>query len=103
MHCMKARISICHDQIKAGKRAIQDTLKELTPLVSADNLLALKNFLKRRAQAVRNNIDTRHANKLGKLQNEFNPSPNSVDKSNWELTYPKNLLLLPNDLSIKRS
>lgn len=58
MHCMKARISICHDQIKVKKRAIQDTLNELTPLVSADSLFALKNFLKKRAQAVRNSIDT---------------------------------------------
>ena len=83
MHCMKARVSICHDQIKAKNRTIQETLKELTPLVSADNLMALKHFLKRRAQAVRNSIDARHIKKLGNLHNEFNPSPNHVDKNNW--------------------
>ena len=73
MHCMKARVSICHDQIKAKNRTIQETLKELTPLVSADNLMALKQFLKRRAQAVRNNIDARHDKKLENLHSEFHP------------------------------
>ena len=89
MHCMKARVSICHDQIKAKNRTIQETLKELTPLVSADNLMALKHFLKRRAQAVRINIDARHIKKLGNLRNEFNPSSNLVDKSNWVVNLSK--------------
>ncbi len=74
MRCMKARVSICHHQIKAKNRTIRETLKELTPLVSADNLMALKHFLKIRAQAVRNSIDARHIKKLGNLHNEFNPS-----------------------------
>ena len=89
MHCIKARVSICHDQIKAKNRTIQETLKELTPLVSADNLMVLKYFLRGRAQAVRNNIDTRHAKKLGNLRNEFNPSLNFVDKSNWVVNHSK--------------
>ena len=46
-------------------------------------------MIKRRAQAVRNNIDTRHAKKLGNLYNEFIPSPNLVDKSNWVVNLSK--------------
>ncbi|XP_068671416.1 uncharacterized protein [Montipora foliosa] len=89
MHCMKARVSICHDQIKTKNRTIQETLKELTPLVSSDNLMALKDFLKRRAEAVRDNINTRHAKKLSNLHNEFNSSSNLVDKSNWVVNLSK--------------
>ena len=89
MHCMKARVSICHDQIKAKNRTIQETLNGLTPLISADNLMALKQFLRRRAQAVTNNIDTRHVKKLGNLHNEFNPSSNLVDKGNWVVNLSK--------------
>ena len=76
-------------QIKAKNLTIQETLKELTPLVSADNLMALKHLLKRRAQAVRNNIDARHIKKFGNLHKEFNPSPNHADKNNWVVNLSK--------------
>lgn len=64
----------------------------MTPLISTDNLMALKQFLKRRAQAICNNIDARHVKTLGNLHNEFNPSSNLVDKSNWVVNLSKKTL-----------
>ena len=62
-HCMKARISICHDQIKEKRRILLETMKELTPLISDNTSTIFRNFLKMRAGAVRDSIQSRHEKK----------------------------------------
>ena len=90
MRCTKAIISICHDQMKAKKQAIQEMFKELTPLISADDLL-------KRAQAVSDNIDIGRVQKLSKY--EFNPSSHFIDNSNWVVNLSNKLLHLRNFFS----
>ena len=80
---MKARISICHDQIKEKRRILHETMNALTPLISDNTLLMFRNFLKKRAEAVRINIQLRHDKKLYNLRNEDIHSTHSIDKSNW--------------------
>ena len=64
-HCMKARISICHDQIKEKRRILLETMNALTPLISDNTLLMFRNFLrKKRGEAVRISIQLRHDKKL---------------------------------------
>ena len=82
-HCMKARISICHDQIKEKRRILLETMNELTPLISDNTSTIFRNFLKMRAEAVRDSIQSRHEKKLDNLRNEDTLSTHSIDKKNW--------------------
>ena len=69
-HCMRARISICHNRIRSLKGALEETKHQLSGLVSEDISSTLLQFLKRRSQSVRNNIEGRHENKLTNLSRE---------------------------------
>ncbi|XP_068737985.1 uncharacterized protein [Montipora capricornis] len=82
-HCMKARISICHDQIKEKRRILLETMNDLTPLISENTLMVFQNFLKMRAESVRSSIQLRHDKKLYNLRNEDNCSTHFIDKKNW--------------------
>ena len=44
-HCMRARISICHEQIRSTNRIIADNRRELSTLVSEDSLARFSQFL----------------------------------------------------------
>ena len=82
-HCMKARISICHDQIKEKRRILHETMNDLTPLISENTLMVFQNFLKMRAESVLSSIQLRHDKKLYNLRNEDNCSTHFIDKKNW--------------------
>ena len=86
---MKARISICHDQIKEKRRILHETMNALTPLISDNTLLMFQSFLKKRAEAVRINIQLRHDKKFYNLRNEDNYSTHSIDKKNWVVNLSK--------------
>ena len=84
MHCMKARISICHNQIRNLKRALEKTKHQLSVLVTEDILSMLLQFLKKRSQSVRNGIGLRHENKLTNLRLEAgNDRPSTINRKNW--------------------
>jgi hypothetical protein len=59
-HCMRARISICHEQIRSTNRIIADNGRELSTLISDDSLTRFSQFLKSRTESVQNRITARH-------------------------------------------
>ena len=76
-----ARISICHDRIRSLKGALEETKHQLSGLVSEDISSTLLQFLKRRSQSVRNNIEGRHENKLTNLSREAdNERPATINR-----------------------
>ncbi len=81
-HCMKARIHICHEQIRSTKQDITRINENLKQRISADSFTLLSRFLNYRARAVQNNIKERHQKKFQNL-NEENPPETTVDKSKW--------------------
>ena len=102
-HCMKARISICHNQIKGERRTLRETSKELTPLISDNTSTMFQNFLKKRAEAVRSSIQSRHDKKLVNLRNEDNSTTHSIAKKNWVVNLSKNRFLPLNVFFWKRA
>ena len=83
-HCMRARISICHDRIQTLKGTLDESKQQLSSFVTEDTSSTLLQFLKMRSQSVRNNIKARHDNKLSNLRMEVeNDRPNTIDKKNW--------------------
>ena len=83
-HCMRAIISICHNRIRSLKGALEETKHQLSGLVSED--ITLLQFLKRRSQSVRNNIEVRHENKLTNLSREaHNERPVTINRKNWAI------------------
>ena len=69
-HCMRARISTCHEQIRSTNRIIADNRRELSTLVSEDSLARFSQFLNSRAKSVQNHITARHQKKLQKLRQD---------------------------------
>ena len=83
-HCMRARISICHDRIQTLKGTLDESKQQLSSFVTEDTSSTLLQFLKMRSQSVRNNIKARHENKLSNLRMEVeNDRPNTIDMKNW--------------------
>ena len=83
-HCMRARISICHDRIRFLKETLDESKQQLSSLVTEDISVTLLQFLKMRSQSVRNNIKARHENKLTNLRMEAeNDRPSAINKKNW--------------------
>ena len=83
-HCMRARISICHDRIRFLKETLDEFKQQLSSLVTEDISSMLLQFLKMRSQSVRNNIKARHENKLTNLRMEAeNDRPSAINKKNW--------------------
>ena len=79
---MKARISICHDQIEEKRRILHETMNDVTSLISDDTVIMFRNFVKNRAEAVRNSIQLRYDKKFCDLRNEVNCSTHSIDERN---------------------
>ena len=81
-HCMKARIHICHEQIRSTKQDITRITKNLKQHISADLFTLLSRFLNHRARAVQDSIRIRHQKKFQNL-NEENALGTTLDKSKW--------------------
>ena len=85
-HCMRARIAICHNQIRTLKGALEETKHQLLDLVTEDTSSTLLQFLKRRSQSVRNSIEARHENKFTNLSIEaVDDHPTTINKRNWAI------------------
>ena len=74
IHCMRARISICHEQIRSTNRVINGNRRKLAVLISEDSFCRFALFLKSRAKSVQDNVSTRHEKKLQNLKNESTPT-----------------------------
>ena len=79
-HCMRARITICHDQIKNLKISIRETKTNLASALQPDTINDLSQFQNTQALSVHKNINERHSKKLNNLAIEYRNS-NNVDKS----------------------
>ena len=101
-HCMRARIAICHDQIKSAKNVIQSKRQQLSQQVTNDTFTTLSRFLEGRARSVQNNINNRHASKLESLRKEQDNSY-TIDKSTGLSTYLPNHSPRLNARSSKRA
>ena len=85
-HCMRARISICHNRIRTLKGALEETKHQLLDLVTEDTSSTLVQFLKRRSLSVRNSIEARHENKFNNLSIEaVDDHPTTINKQNWAI------------------
>ena len=82
IHCMRARISICHEQIRSTNRIINENRRKLAVLISEDSFSRFALFLKNRAKSVQDNISTRHEKKLQNLRSESTPTTDT-DPSKW--------------------
>ena len=98
-HCMRARISICHDQIKSANNVIDNAKRELSSLIDDAALSSLIQFLQKRVYSVRNNIKARHDKKLNNLKISHNCPTDVVDKNNWVVNLSKKPLL-PSERSL---
>ena len=68
------------------KGVLEETKHQLLGLVSEDISSTLLQFLKRRSQSVRNNIEVRHENKLTNLSREAdNERPVTINRKNWAI------------------
>ena len=81
-HCMKARVHICHEQIRSTNVAITNIKQNLKPLISHETFTSLSEFLNSRARSVQATIKSRHQNKFLNLKSE-NDVPSTTDKSKW--------------------
>ena len=81
-HCMCARISIYHEQIRSTNCIIADNRCELSTLIPDDCLARFSQFLKSRTESVQHRITTRHQKKLQNLRQEFRPG-NATDSEKW--------------------
>jgi hypothetical protein len=78
---MRARISICHQQIRSTNHIIAENRKKFAACISNDSYSRLSQFLKLRARSVQNNITARHEKKLKNLvNNECTPDLTSLQK-----------------------
>ena len=66
-HCMRARISICHNQIRRLNGTLEETKQKFSTLVTEDISSTLLQFLRKRSQSVRTSIEARRANKFANL------------------------------------
>ena len=67
-HCLKARISICHSNIKETRKHIDDMKKDLAALIDSTTFAALHKFLRNCASSVHRTITDRHGKKLDNLR-----------------------------------
>ncbi len=81
-HCMKARISICHDHIKSIKNRMNNTRHELALILPTAILESLNEFLKQRALSVCDTIKGRHQKKFDNLRSDYDQTTN-VNRSKW--------------------
>ena len=81
-HCMRARIHICHEQIRSTKQAISSVKQNLKQLISDELFSSLSNFLNHRARSVQETIKSRHEKKFLNFSQE-NGSESTVDKAKW--------------------
>ena len=58
IHCMRARISICHEQIRTTNHIVSENRRKLSTLISEELFARFSQFLKSRASSVQNNIKT---------------------------------------------
>ncbi len=80
IHCMKARIAICHEQIRSTNRIIVENRKKLLTLISKESYYHLTEFLKHRAKTIKDKISARHEKKLHNLNDECTPTITSEPK-----------------------
>ena len=80
-HCMRARISICHSQIRTIKTVLDDSTQRFSSLVTNDISSAMSQFLKRRTHSVRNTIDARHTKKFTNLSKETDTNQSTPVKN----------------------
>ncbi len=83
IHCMRARISICHEQIRTTNHIVSENRRKLSTLISEELFARFSQFLKSRATSVQNNIKTRHEKKLKSLSNESTSAGPIIDSSKW--------------------
>ena len=81
-HCMRARVHICHEQIKSTNAIISNIKQNLKTLISHETFTSLSEFLNQRARSVQDSIKARHQKKLSNLRTN-NDAPLTVDKSKW--------------------
>jgi hypothetical protein len=87
-HCMRARISICHERINFVKKRIHTTTQELAAILPQPMFNSLHEFLKQRMVRVRDTINTRHEKKLDNMRKDYNQHTN-IDRSNWVINLSK--------------
>ena len=81
---MKARISLCHEQINNLKKTITETKYKLRNILPNNTMVDFLRFLAERSFSVKNTINERHRKKkLKNLQSEYNNSTAATDKSKW--------------------
>lgn len=94
-HCLTARISICHSQIRSLKNILDNSSTRFTSLVGKEISSAMSQLLKHRAYSVRSTIEAIHANKFNNLCKEIEASqPSTINKENWVVNVPKKPLSL---------
>ena len=102
-HCMRARISICHERINFVKKRIHRTTRELASILPQETFDSLSNFLKQRALNVRDSINIRHEKKFDNMKKEHNEDTN-IDRSNWVINLSKKPLLpTPNAYCLRKA
>ena len=83
--CLRARVSICHNQIKVFKDTLNKTKDQLSCLV-AEETSTLSKFLHQRSQSVKTTITSRHARKFKNLDDDaknVDQFSSSINKDNW--------------------
>ncbi len=87
-HCMRARISICHERINFVKKRIYTTTRELASTLPEQTFNSLNVFLKQGASSVRDAINIRHKKKFDNMRKDYNEDTN-IDRSNWVINLSK--------------
>ena len=80
---MKARITLCHEEIKKLNKTMTTTKYELSNMLPSSTLVDFSHFLTARSNSVKNTITDRHAKKSANLQSEYGNSLAATDKSKW--------------------
>ena len=101
-HCMRPRISICHERINFVKKRIHTTTRELASILPQETFDSLSNFLKQRALNVRDPINIRHEKKFDNMKKEHNEDTN-IDRSNWVINLSKKPLTNAERLLLEKS
>ncbi len=81
--CMKARITLCHEQINNLEKVIKTTICELSNILPNNTLIDFTQFLTTRSISVKKTINDRHMKKFANLQSEYDKSSTAIDKSKW--------------------
>ena len=81
-HCMRARIQICHEQIRSTNRIITENYQTVAPFISDDSISRLPEFIRGRANAVGNHIARTHMS----LSNKHAPRQ-IKDTTKWMVNF----------------